>query len=67
MFGFLSGLDAETQQKIVENWNKMLKEKKEKEKEAKDKEKMFKFIRENPPKSFKDMMICGQIMKKYGS
>jgi len=71
MFGFLSGLDNETQQKIIENWNKMLKEHKEKEnnkkKEFEKKDKIFKFIRENPPKSFKDIMICSQIMAKYGN
>ena len=78
MFGFLNGLDTKTQTKIIENWNKMLKKSKEKErvkkekeekerKETADKEKMFKFIRENPPRSFKDIMICGQIMAKYGN
>jgi len=39
MFGFLSGLDNETQQKIIENWNKMLKEHKEKENNKKKKKK----------------------------
>ena len=74
MFGFLSGLDPETQGRILENWNKMLKEHKEKEnrkkkelEEKEKKDKLFKFIRNNPPKSFKDMMICGQIMAKYGN
>tara|TARA_B100000886_G_C20260680_1_gene422755 strand:+ start:522 stop:728 length:207 start_codon:yes stop_codon:yes gene_type:complete len=63
MFGFLSGLDADTQKRIIENWSIMLKEQKDKE----NKKKIFKFIRENPPKSFKDIMIHGQIMAKYGN
>lgn len=74
MFGFLSGLDSDTQKRIIENWSTMLKEQKEKEnkkkkelEEKENKKKIFKFVRENPPKSFKDIMIYGQIMAKYGN
>ena len=35
MFGFLSGLDADTQKRIIENWSTMLKEQKEKENKKK--------------------------------
>ena len=85
MLGFLSGLDAESQKRIIENWAKMQKKHKEeeakrkeeeakqkekeeaKQKEEEEKQKLFKFIRENPPKSFKDIMMYGNFISKYGN
>jgi len=59
MFMFLNLCSPESQEKILQNWNRMLKE-------HKQKEETLKFIRENPPITFKDMYIYGNLMSKYG-
>ena len=75
MFSILSGLPPEVSEKIAQNWIKMQKEhqekiKKQKEEELKkqkqeeEEEKMYEFIRKNPPKTFKDMMIMGPYIAK---
>ena len=70
---FLSSCDPETQKKILQNWNNMRKSYEEKIKEEKRKaeekekdEKIIKFMRENPPVSFKDMIVYSNLMRKYG-
>ena len=73
MFMFLSSCDPETQKKILENWNNMrksydekIKEEKRKAEEKENDDKIIKFKRENPPVSFKDMIVYSQLLQKYG-
>ena len=60
---FLNYCDAETQERILKNINNMMKKQKEKEEHAK----LIKFVQENPPKSFKDMIIFSNLYQIYGS
>ena len=78
-FSFLSYLPKEQQTKIIDNWVKMrkdyeIKQKKleieriEKEKENKkleQQEKIIQYLRENPPTTFRDMMVAGPFMAEY--
>ena len=70
MFMFLNQLPIEQQEKFLENLNNMRKkgieEIERKKREAEKEARIIKFMRENPPVTFKDMYIYGNLMANYG-
>lgn len=70
MFMFLNQLPIEQQEKFLENLNNMRKkgieEIERKKREAEKEARIIKFMRENPPVTFKDMYIYGNLIAKYG-
>ena len=60
MFSMISGLDAESQKRILERWTDMLKEEKKKE----QRRRAIEMLTKSQHISFKDIHIIGKMLQK---
>ena len=60
MFSMISGLDRESQKRIVERWTEMVQEEKKKE----QRRKAIEMLTKNQNISFKDIHIIGMMLQK---